>query len=262
MQMVPVSDKFAIVDDDDYELVMRYKWYLSGERGGPYAQTTAYVADGEQVTLRMHTLIMDDNNIDHRDCNGLNNTRTNLRKATASQNMMNTRKQKGTASKFKGVHRQSGRWKAQIYEDGKNTFLGLFNAEVDAAHAYDAAARKKSGEFARVNFPDETEKAHLPLLVQVATQCMDDSERWFGTGEDLTHHLLGIAGELGECIELWKKVQRGSLSFDEVHERLAEELADVFIYVMNVAGILDVDLFEVYKQKRARNEVRFGGQHG
>jgi hypothetical protein len=95
--------------------------------------------------------------VDHRNTNGLDNRRSNLRLATYSQNNCNKAKRKNTSSRYVGVcfNKQLKRWGAYIKPQGKKIFLGYFDNEIDAAHAYDAAARKYHGEFARLNFPEE-----------------------------------------------------------------------------------------------------------
>ena len=111
---------------------------------------------GKHVTL--HRLLFGGRveMIDHRDGDGLNNHRSNLRPATHSQNMRNRRKLKPSASQFKGVSRLREKWTAhvQFRVNGKkgSVCLGVFDNERDAAIAY-AAARKHFGKFARVNFP-------------------------------------------------------------------------------------------------------------
>lgn len=92
--------------------------------------------------------------VDHRDHEGLNNTRTNLRLATRSQNSCNNKKTRGRSSKYKGVSRDKrGYWRAKIHFKGKHIFLGYFDNEIDAARAYDKAAKELHGEFAVLNFP-------------------------------------------------------------------------------------------------------------
>jgi hypothetical protein len=92
--------------------------------------------------------------LEHRDLDKANNRIANLRKATQSQNIANTRKRSGTSSSFKGVtfHRQAGKWQASIKYQGKSHHLGLFpvDQESDAGDAYAAAAKRMFGEFARI----------------------------------------------------------------------------------------------------------------
>jgi hypothetical protein len=92
--------------------------------------------------------------VDHRNGDTLDNRRTNLRLATASQNMQNVKKKKNTSSRFIGVSfiKSAGRWAAQIRAQGRDRWLGTFVNEIDAAKAYDTAAKKYYGEFARLNF--------------------------------------------------------------------------------------------------------------
>lgn len=103
----------------------------------------------------MHCEVVGGVGVDHRDHNGLNNQRKNLRKATQSQNNGNLRKTPGRSSQFKGVsfRRDRGCWKSQIRFHGQLHFLGLFDCEKLAARAYDCAARQFFGEFALLNFP-------------------------------------------------------------------------------------------------------------
>jgi hypothetical protein len=95
--------------------------------------------------------------VDHRNNNGLDNRRENLRIATKGQNVCNSIKtRRNTSSKFVGVSfdKRSGLWHAYITHCRKRKFLGYFKDETDAAHAYDVAAKKYHKEFARLNFPE------------------------------------------------------------------------------------------------------------
>jgi NTP pyrophosphatase (non-canonical NTP hydrolase) len=102
------------------------------------------------------------------------------------------------------------------------------------------------------------------LLNKLAEQCLEDSARWFPghTNNSLTHHVLALAGEVGEVANIVKKLERGDLSLGNpaVVHHLREEVADVFIYLLNIAGIMKVDLYKAYCEKRAINEKRWGNK--
>lgn len=91
--------------------------------------------------------------VDHRDGDGLNNQRHNLRIATSSQNQGNQCKTQGRTSRFKGVSwaKRHGKWVAQIQVKRRSKNLGYFRREEEAAAAYDQAALRFFGEFARLN---------------------------------------------------------------------------------------------------------------
>jgi hypothetical protein len=89
--------------------------------------------------------------IDHKDGNASNNSISNLRAADPQKNQFNRRAKVGTASRFKGVTLMpSGRWRASICVRGDYQSLGTFQSEEQAARAYDSAAIKLHGEFARI----------------------------------------------------------------------------------------------------------------
>lgn len=90
--------------------------------------------------------------IDHVDGNRTNNSISNLRQATRSQNNANRLLRPGR--RYRGVYPNRNRWTAYIQHSGKTHYLGSFATEIDAARAYDDAARSVHGEFANPNFPD------------------------------------------------------------------------------------------------------------
>ncbi len=92
--------------------------------------------------------------VDHRNHDGLDNRRENLRPCTRKENQRNQKIQHGKASKFKGVFRDCpDKWTSLITVNGRKIRLGNFALEEDAAKAYDKAAQQHFGEFACLNFP-------------------------------------------------------------------------------------------------------------
>ena len=167
MKTVPLHGKkaagrVALVDDGDYDLVMQHRWNVHDpepkpgrRRVGPYAVTNVRI-DGRKRPLRMHCLIMGRTYIDHKDHDGLNNQRSNLRPATKAQNNLNVRPRNDCTSQYKGVYYRRARhlWNASVHLNGRRRNLGDFVSELEAAYVYDAAARELHGEFACPNFPD------------------------------------------------------------------------------------------------------------
>jgi len=150
MKIIPLTKGYsALVDDKDYKRVSQFKWCaVKKVDGGVYA---AHRKHG-----KMHRFILNLSprkpEVDHKDHNGLNNQKENLRVATHSQNCANTKKIKGT-SKFKGVSWCKSRnlWVAAIGYQGKMITLGRFKSEIQAAKMYNQAAKKLFGDFACLN---------------------------------------------------------------------------------------------------------------
>lgn len=151
----------AVVDKEDAHLVEGYKWQVAVKNpktGRLYAQRKI---DGK--ITGMHRVIAgakDGEVVDHRDRDGLNNRRSNLRVCTVMQNRQNNPLYSVNPTGLRGVVPVKGRegvWRAGISVNSKFTFLGHYDSAEKAALAYDYACRKLRGDFAVVNFPDRNE---------------------------------------------------------------------------------------------------------
>jgi hypothetical protein len=147
----------AIVDESNYENLARYKWYAHPGPRTFYARTNIPAGDGSYRGVFMHRMIVDipeGYQTDHINGNGLDNRSVNLRACSRSENLRNRREYRGGTSTFKGVYwdKRDKKWVARIKKDGERYLLGRFCDEIQAARAYNAAAKKYHGEFARVNF--------------------------------------------------------------------------------------------------------------
>jgi len=149
--------KVAIADDSDFEYLNQFKWHAACPDDKWYARRALPHAPGGK---QKHITMQDDllgkppkgMEIDHKDGNGLNNKRDNIRVCTHHQNLMN-KAGHGETSKFKGVTRRKGmnKYRASIGFFGKVIHLGYFKKEEDAAIAYNNAALKYFGDFAKLN---------------------------------------------------------------------------------------------------------------
>lgn len=153
----------AVIDDDDFDLVSRYSWHIheqirpGGRTAGPYARTNIRI-NGKQRPILMHKLITGHAETDHKNHDGLDNRRSNLRDTTKRTNSQNRRPSiTPQSSSFKGVYwrPERKRWIAKIVVDGRRRQIGSFATEEEATRAYDVAAVEIFGEFACTNFPVE-----------------------------------------------------------------------------------------------------------
>lgn len=160
MKLIPLTQGYsAMVDDGDYDELIKYKWYVIIRNHTMYVGRT-YGNRKSQKSIRMHRQIMKltDNilTVDHIDHNGLNNQRSNLRICTISQNNMNRISRIGASSQFVGVHKNNElkgitRWVSRIQINRKTISLGCFLTEYEAALARDRFIIDNKLEFYRLN---------------------------------------------------------------------------------------------------------------
>ncbi|MET8834935.1 HNH endonuclease [Micromonospora sp. NPDC004540] len=147
---------WAWVDEADYEDVSRFHWYATV--GGPYVARNVRREDGTRTIEYLHRrLIPGAERVDHRDGDGLNNTRANLRATTHAENMRNRRgpAAHGTSG-FLGVSWQKdrGKWQAYLRDDAGKRHVGQFASPVAAAIARDCACLAVDPEHFTLNFPE------------------------------------------------------------------------------------------------------------
>lgn len=170
------SKRYAIVDPADFYQLSQYPWWLSKRK--TFHRIIRLSSENNSYRIvAMHRQIMQNLNptpctlnpdlvVDHINHNSLDNRRANLRLVTVAQNNMNRRPWKG-ASKYKGVtfHRRQKRFIARVTINGKRLHLGSFINEIDAAKAYDEAAKKYYGKYACLNFPPQQKQKGLKLIL-------------------------------------------------------------------------------------------------
>ena len=149
----------AIVDAVDAEEILSYRWHAVPGKRTWYA--TRRGARPGPLTVRMHRMILPAEFVDHVNGNGLDNRRSNLRSATGFQSAGNTHAKSGRSA-FKGVGWLQTGWAARCGDGhGTRQYLGLFPTQEAAALAYDDAARRAYGSYARLNFPRPGEQSAL-----------------------------------------------------------------------------------------------------
>lgn len=152
--LVGKSGGFVLIDQIDLDKVSCCEWRRKNDASADYAVSAT------KKKLLMHRLILGclnkpDMEVDHRNGNGLDNRRTNIRICTTAQNQWNQKPRDGSSSKFKGVRWSAARkkWFVSICANKRIYWIGSFSDENEAARAWDAAAIRLHGDFARLNFP-------------------------------------------------------------------------------------------------------------
>jgi len=153
---VPLTHGYeAMIDASDVHLVNKSNWQARLSDRSTYA-CRSFRDNERQTTFSMHRVLMDAPiglEVDHIDCNGLNNRRSNLRVVTRSQNMCNTRPSIGGASELKGAiyHKARRKWVSFITLEKKTLYLGIFATPEEAHAAYCEASARLHGEFGRTS---------------------------------------------------------------------------------------------------------------
>ena len=154
MRKIKLSQgKHALVDDEDYDWLSQWNWTLLKH---PKDRMYAYRKIGNKTTL-MHRVILGAKKgqvCDHKNRNGLDNRRDNLRFCSNQQNAFNSiaKRRNGKSSKFKGVHwcNTRGHWIAKT-RVGNKRIQACSDNELEAARLWNEMAKKHHGEFARLN---------------------------------------------------------------------------------------------------------------
>ena len=156
---IPLTQgKYAIVDPEDYERLSKHKWHANKSKNTFYAVRRIHLGKNKWKHIKMHREILDPPDhlyVDHINHKGFDNRKANLRTATHRQNSYNRiHFRKNPSSKYKGVSwkKRTKKWNVQISHNGKREIIGSFDNEIEAAKAYDRAAKLYHKEFAVLNF--------------------------------------------------------------------------------------------------------------
>lgn len=172
MKKIPLSKGlFALVDDADFEYINQWKWCATQCGNKIYAMRKQF-NDGVEKNIKMHRQILNITNrrihVDHKDENGLNNQRINIRQATPSQNAANRGVSKRNATGLKGVSwsKVAKKWLAQIKSNGMHYYLGIHEDAQTARQFYIHASCVLNGEFSAC------ENENIPLKIKNSVEML------------------------------------------------------------------------------------------
>lgn len=242
MKEIPLTQgKVAIVDNRDYPKLARHKWCA-----GRYGDNFYALRDNGRV-VGMHRVILKapaGPEVDHRNHNGLDNRRSNLRLCTRSQNSFNRAPRAHSTSQYKGVCwlKTRSKWQVSISVNSRFRYLGIFRHEVIAAKRYDEAAKAAAGEFAWLNFPYRLTRRNIyRWLMATAGKVFSVTFIKRTTGEEKT-----LAARVGVC----RNQKGGSLPFNPRKKKL------IVVFDMNdrIYKCIPIDGIEAvtYRARRYR----------
>lgn len=203
----------TIINKEDYHLICGYKWRAIKSSSGKYYAVSQFYDKKSKKVIRvyMHRLILNPTGMtDHINRNSLDNRKENLRSCTLKQNFQNSKK---LNSRYKGVIKRKNYYMAKFCVDGKETFLGSYVKEKDAALAYDREARKTMTEFTYLNFPEITDysclnRALSPVHLIKGVRKLHKSRKWEAriqiNGKRKT---IGIFNSKKEAIAAYKQIK-------------------------------------------------------
>lgn len=157
------KDRYAIVDADCPPEIVGKRWYAANNGLNRwYVRRLEKLPDGRKRSIYLHRAVTnapDGMFVDHINGDPFDNRRANLRICTRAENQRNRTKQRNNRSGYKGVYAwagryDSGKWIARVGINGGSVKVGVFTDPVEAAHAYDKAAKRIHGAFASLNFPE------------------------------------------------------------------------------------------------------------
>lgn len=162
MKILPIWNRYRLrcesilVDDENYDRLKTYTWNLCSNLKKTRTYNINTTINGKGVSMANIIFENYDNMYDHIDRNPFNNQKNNFRVCDHQQNSWNSGPR---VRKYKGVSywKRDKNWSAQIMKTYKKIHLGYFDSEIEAAKAYDEAAKKYFGEFAYLNFPNAVE---------------------------------------------------------------------------------------------------------
>lgn len=155
MKLIPLSQgEFAIIDDDDYDDASYFKWYCRKYKGTDRKYAITSIWNGKSYfKVYLHNFISGVKHPDHKNNNGLDNRKENLRIATHADNSRNRSMDRKNTSGLKGVsfHKHTKKWRATLSINNRSVSLGFYDDKIHAAKVYDGISMLIFGQFAKTN---------------------------------------------------------------------------------------------------------------